>query len=166
MKTGDQISPPGGYVGGGLQMQTDLAIDPAGNVWVMNNWQDIEVASARLPRRFRPAAVAKASLAQACPRTADRASTRALRKAVQGVTTGHHHSSATADVRFGSLADITADSRYAWFTPESRHVQGPNRCPLSAKSGHLTKLNSPFPGCCSCRRAPPGLGPIDAHRRR
>jgi hypothetical protein len=41
MKTGDQISPPGGYVGGGLQMQTDLAIDPAGNVWVMNNWQDI-----------------------------------------------------------------------------------------------------------------------------
>ena len=33
MKTGDQISPPGGYVGGGLQMQTDLAIDPAGNVW-------------------------------------------------------------------------------------------------------------------------------------
>jgi streptogramin lyase len=42
MKTGDQISPPGGYVGGGLQMQTDLAIDPAGNVWVINNWQDID----------------------------------------------------------------------------------------------------------------------------
>jgi hypothetical protein len=41
MTTGDQISPPGGYVGGGLQMQTDIAIDPAGNVWVMNNWQDI-----------------------------------------------------------------------------------------------------------------------------
>ena len=39
--TGDQISPPGGYVGGGLQMQTDIAIDPAGNVWVMNDWQDI-----------------------------------------------------------------------------------------------------------------------------
>ena len=42
MKTGEQISPPGGYVGGGLQMQTDLAVDPAGNVWVMNNWQDID----------------------------------------------------------------------------------------------------------------------------
>ena len=41
-KTGDQIAPKGGYVGGGLQMQTDLAIDPAGNVWVMNNWQDID----------------------------------------------------------------------------------------------------------------------------
>jgi hypothetical protein len=41
MNTGDQISPPGGYVGGGLQMQTDIVIDPAGNVWVMNNWQDI-----------------------------------------------------------------------------------------------------------------------------
>jgi hypothetical protein len=37
-QTGDQISPPGGYAGGGPQMQTDLAIDPAGNVWVMNNW--------------------------------------------------------------------------------------------------------------------------------
>ncbi len=42
MKTGDQISPPGGYVGGGLQMQTDIAVDPAGNVWAMNNWQDID----------------------------------------------------------------------------------------------------------------------------
>jgi hypothetical protein len=41
MKTGDQISPPNGYVGGGLQMQTDLAIGPAGDVWVIDNWQDI-----------------------------------------------------------------------------------------------------------------------------
>jgi hypothetical protein len=41
MKTGDQISPPGGYVGGGLQMQTDLAISPSGDVWVMDNWQTI-----------------------------------------------------------------------------------------------------------------------------
>ena len=42
MKTGQQISPPTGYVGGGLQMQTDIAVDPAGNVWAMNNWQDID----------------------------------------------------------------------------------------------------------------------------
>jgi len=41
-KTGDQISPPGGYVGGGLQMQTDIALDPAGNVWAINNWEDID----------------------------------------------------------------------------------------------------------------------------
>jgi hypothetical protein len=41
MNTGDQISPPGGYVGGGLQMQTDLAISPSGDVWVIDNWQDI-----------------------------------------------------------------------------------------------------------------------------
>ncbi|HKD16250.1 MAG TPA: hypothetical protein VKG23_00175 [Thermoanaerobaculia bacterium] len=41
-KTGDQIAPPNGYAGGGLQMLTDLAIGPAGDVWVMNNWQDIE----------------------------------------------------------------------------------------------------------------------------
>jgi hypothetical protein len=42
MKTGDQISPPGGYVGGGLQMMTDIDIDPAGDVWAMNNWQDVD----------------------------------------------------------------------------------------------------------------------------
>jgi hypothetical protein len=42
MKTGDQISPPGGYVGGGLQMQVDIGVDPAGNVWATNNWQDID----------------------------------------------------------------------------------------------------------------------------
>jgi len=36
-KTGDPISPPGGYIGG-LQIITDVAIDPAGNLWVANNW--------------------------------------------------------------------------------------------------------------------------------
>ena len=41
-KTGEQISPPGGYVGGGLQLQTDIAVGPAGDVWAMNNWQDID----------------------------------------------------------------------------------------------------------------------------
>src|SRR5215471_4993553 len=41
-KTGDQISPRGGYVGGGLQMQVDVAISPSGDVWVTNNWQDID----------------------------------------------------------------------------------------------------------------------------
>ena len=41
-KTGDQISPPGGYVGGGLQMQVDINIDPAGDLWVTNNWQDVD----------------------------------------------------------------------------------------------------------------------------
>ena len=40
MKTGDPISPPGGYVGGGMQWLTDVAVDPAGNVWVANNWQN------------------------------------------------------------------------------------------------------------------------------
>jgi len=41
-KTGQQISPPNGYVGGGLQMQTDIAVSPSGDVWAMNNWQDID----------------------------------------------------------------------------------------------------------------------------
>jgi hypothetical protein len=36
-KTGDPISPSGGYIGG-LQIITDVAIDPPGNVWVANNW--------------------------------------------------------------------------------------------------------------------------------
>src|SRR5208282_6072353 len=36
-KTGDPISPPGGYIGG-LQIITDVAVDPAGNLWVANNW--------------------------------------------------------------------------------------------------------------------------------
>jgi hypothetical protein len=40
MKTGDAISPPGGYVGGGLQLQVDVGIGPAGDVWVTNNWED------------------------------------------------------------------------------------------------------------------------------
>ena len=31
MKTGDPISPPGGYVGGGMQSLTDIAVDPACN---------------------------------------------------------------------------------------------------------------------------------------
>ena len=39
-KTGDAISPPGGYVGGGMQYQVDVVIGPAGDVWVTNNWED------------------------------------------------------------------------------------------------------------------------------
>jgi len=37
--TGDAISPVGGYVGGGLQLQVDAGVGPAGDVWVTNNWQ-------------------------------------------------------------------------------------------------------------------------------
>jgi hypothetical protein len=40
MKTGNPISPPGGYKGGGMQLLVDASIDPAGDVWVSNNWQD------------------------------------------------------------------------------------------------------------------------------
>jgi streptogramin lyase len=49
MKMGDPISPPGGYVGGGLQPQIDLAIDPAGNVWVGNNWDNFDAILSRVP---------------------------------------------------------------------------------------------------------------------
>src|SRR5215813_2874809 len=47
--TGQQISPPNGYVGGGMQMLTDIAVDPAGNVWAMNNWQDVDVCVSKPP---------------------------------------------------------------------------------------------------------------------
>ena len=48
VKTGDAISPPGGYVGGGLQLQVDVGIGPAGDVWVTNNWQDYEDAMGKV----------------------------------------------------------------------------------------------------------------------
>jgi hypothetical protein len=38
MKTGDAISPPGGYVGGGMQQLVDIGVGPAGDVWVTNNF--------------------------------------------------------------------------------------------------------------------------------
>jgi hypothetical protein len=41
IKMGDPISPPGGYVGR-LQMQVEIGVDPAGNVWVGNNWDKWE----------------------------------------------------------------------------------------------------------------------------
>ncbi len=44
MKTGDAISPPGGYVGGGMQQLVDIGVGPAGDVWVTNNW-DIDAAA-------------------------------------------------------------------------------------------------------------------------
>ena len=40
MKTGDPMSPPGGFTGGGMQHLTDVGVDSAGNVWVADNWQD------------------------------------------------------------------------------------------------------------------------------
>jgi len=47
-KTGDPISPPGGYIGG-LQIITDVAIDPGGNVWVANNWDMPEQGFKEVP---------------------------------------------------------------------------------------------------------------------
>jgi hypothetical protein len=48
-RTGDQISPPGGYVAGGLQMQTDIAVGPAGDVWAMNNWDILDSCFSAIP---------------------------------------------------------------------------------------------------------------------
>jgi len=48
LKTGDPISPPGGYIGG-LQIITDVEIDPAGNVWVANNWNRPDQGFKKVP---------------------------------------------------------------------------------------------------------------------
>ena len=45
-KTGDLIHM---FTGGSIQMITDVAIDPAGNVWVANNWNNVNAASADDP---------------------------------------------------------------------------------------------------------------------
>jgi hypothetical protein len=42
-KTGDLMH---AFTGGSIQIITDATIDPAGNVWVANNWNDIEAATA------------------------------------------------------------------------------------------------------------------------
>jgi DNA-binding beta-propeller fold protein YncE len=47
-KTGDPLSPPGGFIGG-LQIITDVAIDPAGNVWVANNWDRPDEGFKKVP---------------------------------------------------------------------------------------------------------------------
>ena len=51
-KTGNAISPPTGYVGGGMQMEVDIVIGPAGDVWLTNN------------RQYYPAALGKVAEAQ------------------------------------------------------------------------------------------------------
>jgi sugar lactone lactonase YvrE len=49
LKSGDPISPSSGYVDG-LQIITDVAVDPAGNVWVANNWDEpVKVGFKKVP---------------------------------------------------------------------------------------------------------------------
>ena len=47
-KTGDVIHV---FKGGSIQMLTDVSIDPAGNVWAANNWNDLNGAAAADPSR-------------------------------------------------------------------------------------------------------------------
>lgn len=49
VKTGEAISPPGGYIGGLQAAITDVVVDPAGNVWVANNWENPEQGFKRVP---------------------------------------------------------------------------------------------------------------------
>ena len=44
-ETGDPISPANGYEFGGLTRLTGIAVDPSGNVWAANNWEQIPIQS-------------------------------------------------------------------------------------------------------------------------
>jgi hypothetical protein len=46
IKTGDLIH---AFTGGSIQILTDVAIDPAGNVWAANNWSSVTAATADNP---------------------------------------------------------------------------------------------------------------------
>ena len=48
LATGDPISPAGGFIGG-LQTITGIALDPAGNVWVANSWNQTDVGFSEVP---------------------------------------------------------------------------------------------------------------------
>ena len=106
-------SPPGGYVGGGLQMQTGLAIDPAGNVWVMNNWQDIDSCFGTPPE----------SLSTRCGGQAVTIF-YGMAKPVRAPQIGparrpENCALSRVNVRFGSLADIVTSPCHVRFTPNN-----------------------------------------------
>lgn len=61
MKPGDAISPPDGYVGGGLQLQVDAQIGPAGDVWVTNNWQYPPAALGKVDEALQTLGAVRAS---------------------------------------------------------------------------------------------------------
>jgi streptogramin lyase len=46
--TGDPITPSEGYIGG-LQVVAPIALDPAGNVWVGNGWNDTKAGFSEVP---------------------------------------------------------------------------------------------------------------------
>ncbi len=52
VETGDPISPAGGYIGG-LEIITAVAIDPAGNAWVANSWNDTDAGFSKSPPEAR-----------------------------------------------------------------------------------------------------------------
>lgn len=48
LATGDPISPSGGYIGG-LQTMTAVVLDPAGNAWVANSFNEADVGFSQVP---------------------------------------------------------------------------------------------------------------------
>src|SRR5215468_5043559 len=81
-----------------------------------------------------PSSVMKLRRRIAAPEAQDRASYRVKRADWKGSGVR------TADVRFGSEADIEARPPDVRFTSESRHRGARLSCPLWAKSGHMPSL--------------------------
>src|SRR4029077_1704179 len=73
------------------------------------------------------------------------------------------------DVRYGSLADITARSRHVRFTPYSGHSSAQVGCPKSATSGHsrgaddrllaVDDAHQKMLRCAKCHGVNPSEGP-------
>jgi hypothetical protein len=60
VKTGDAISPPGGYVGGGLQLQVDVGIGPAGMSGSTITGRPTRAPWARSMKQYKPKAPVRA----------------------------------------------------------------------------------------------------------
>ena len=60
-KTGDQSRRPAAMSAAGCRCRPTSPSSPAGNVWAMNNWQDIDSCFGNPTKRFRRAAAGRAS---------------------------------------------------------------------------------------------------------
>ncbi len=84
-KDGRRHFASGGYVGGGLQLQVDVGIGPAGDVWVTNNWQNYLDAMGKVDEAVQTLGAGQGvvvfyGMAKPVKAAADRAAAPALEK--------------------------------------------------------------------------------------
>ena len=75
-----------------------------------------------------------------CSRSRASWSCRQLNRCDTETPPSHYPSSRPLNVRFGSLADITARSRHVRFTPDSGHSSASWPCPLASDSPTVRNL--------------------------